>query len=95
MSLAPDDVRRIAHLARLAVLEGDIPDYARSLSDILTFVEKMDGIDTHGISPMAHPQDAIQRLRPDVVAEPDVREKVQAIAPAVEADLYLVPKVIE
>ena len=95
MSLTPEDVRRIAHLARLSVREEDIPGYAGSLSSILDFVMQMDAADTEGVTPMAHPQDAIQRLRPDAVTEPDVREKVQAIAPAVEAGLYLVPKVIE
>jgi aspartyl-tRNA(Asn)/glutamyl-tRNA(Gln) amidotransferase subunit C len=45
--------------------------------------------------PMAHPLDQVQRLRPDVVTERDQREQFQAIAPQVEAGLYLVPKVIE
>jgi aspartyl-tRNA(Asn)/glutamyl-tRNA(Gln) amidotransferase subunit C len=95
MSLDAADVTKIAHLARLAITEHDIPEYARNLSNILSFVEQMRAVDTTGVSPMAHPLDAAQRLRPDVVSETDQRESFQAIAPQVEAGLYLVPKVIE
>ena len=89
------DVKKIAHLARLAITDEDIPLYARNLSNILAFVEQMSAVDTAGVTPMAHPMDAAQRLRPDAVTETDQRERFQAIAPQVEAGLYLVPKVIE
>ena len=69
--------------------------YADSLSRILGLIEQMNAVDTKGVQPMAHPSDAGLRLRPDEVTEADQREKFQAIAPAVEAGLYLVPKVIE
>lgn len=95
MSLGPDEVKRIAHLARLAIDEADIPSYARSLSDILDLVEQMKYVDTSGVEPMAHPLDASQRLRDDEVTEPNQRELFQSIAPATEAGLYLVPRVIE
>jgi aspartyl-tRNA(Asn)/glutamyl-tRNA(Gln) amidotransferase subunit C len=95
MSLDAADVTKIAHLARLAITEHDIPEYARNLSNILSFVAQMSAVDTTGVSPMAHPMDAAQRLRPDVVSETDQRESFQAIAPQVEAGLYLVPQVIE
>lgn len=95
MSLAPDEVRRIAHLARLALDTDAVEAYAQDLSSILDFVEQLEAAPTDGVEPMAHPQDATQRLRPDEVTEPDARERFQAIAPAVEAGLYLVPKVIE
>ena len=55
----------------------------------------MADVDTAGIVPMAHPLDQVQRLRADVVTETNQREQFQAIAPQVEAGLYLVPKVIE
>jgi len=61
----------------------------------LDFVAQMSAVDTAGVSPMAHPMDAAQRLRPDTVTETDQRERFQSIAPQVEAGLYLVPKVIE
>ena len=95
MSLVRDDVVRIAHLARLAVEEADIPRYARELSNILSLVEQMNQVDTTHVAPMAHPQDTSQRLRADVVSECDQRDLFQANAPEVEAGLYLVPQVIE
>ena len=55
----------------------------------------MNAVDTSGVTPMAHPLDAVQRLREDAVTESDQREHFQQVAPAVEAGLYLVPKVIE
>jgi aspartyl-tRNA(Asn)/glutamyl-tRNA(Gln) amidotransferase subunit C len=95
MSLERSEVESIAHLARLALDETDIPRYATELSSILGLVEQMNSVDTHGVAPMAHPQDVHQRLRPDVVTETDRREQFQRIAPQVENGLYLVPKVIE
>ena len=95
MSLGPAEVAKIAHLARLAIRDEDVPAYARNLSAILELVERMNAVDTSGVAPMAHPLDMAQRLRADEVAESDRREHFQAIAPRVEAGLYLVPKVIE
>ncbi len=95
MSLDRDDVVKIAHLARLAIDEADIPRYARELSNILALVEQMNRVDTTDVEPMAHPLDTRQRLRPDVLTEDDQRELFQTNAPQVEAGLYLVPKVIE
>jgi aspartyl-tRNA(Asn)/glutamyl-tRNA(Gln) amidotransferase subunit C len=95
MSLSKADVEKIAHLARLAISEQDIPLYGRNLSNILAFVEQMNQVDVSGVPPMAHPLDMAQRLREDVVTEPNQREHFQTIAPQVDAGLYLVPKVIE
>lgn len=95
MSLNADGVRKIAHLARLGILDKDIPAYAESLSRILDLVAQMDAVDTRGVEPMAHPLDASQRLRADEVTETDQRDRFQKIAPQVDAGLYLVPKVIE
>ena len=95
MSLTADDVKKISHLARLAIDEADIEPYANNLSNILGLVEQMDAADVADIEPMANPQDAMQRLRDDVVTEVNQREKFQAIAPNTEAGLYLVPKVLE
>ncbi len=95
MSLAETDVKKIAHLARLGISDADVASYADSLGSILEFVEQMNDVDTSGVEPMAHPMDAVQRLREDIVTEVDQREKFQSIAPQTEAGLYLVPKVIE
>jgi aspartyl-tRNA(Asn)/glutamyl-tRNA(Gln) amidotransferase subunit C len=95
MSLSPDDVRSIARLARLSIGDQDIPVYARTLSNILEFVAQLERAETEGVTPMAHPLEMSQRLRPDQVSETDRRELYQQNAPQVEAGLYLVPKVIE
>ena len=95
MSLTDEEVNKIAWLARLQITPEQVPEYAGNLSNILDLVEQMNAVDTTGIEPMAHPQDVPQRLREDVVTEPDQRELFQSIAPATEAGLYLVPKVIE
>ena len=95
MSLTKQDVENIAHLARLAIDESDIPEYADNLSNILELVEQMDAIDTTNTEPMAHPLDAVQRLRKDEVTETNRREHFQQVAPKTEDGLYLVPKVIE
>jgi aspartyl-tRNA(Asn)/glutamyl-tRNA(Gln) amidotransferase subunit C len=95
MSLQKDDIEKIAHLARLAIGTEDIAAYTHNLSSILDLVEQMNAVDTSGVTPMAHPLDAQQRLRADVVTEQNQREHFQANAPQVEAGLYLVPKVIE
>ncbi|MDD5579307.1 MAG: Asp-tRNA(Asn)/Glu-tRNA(Gln) amidotransferase subunit GatC [Methylobacter sp.] len=95
MFLTADEVKKIAHLARLGVNDQDIDGYAKDLSGMLNLMTQMGDLNTDGINPMAHPMDQAQRLRADVVTECDNREKFQAIAPQVEAGLYLVPKVIE
>jgi aspartyl-tRNA(Asn)/glutamyl-tRNA(Gln) amidotransferase subunit C len=97
-SLQRADVAKIAHLARLAVSEQELDGVANALTNILALVEQMNAVDTQGVVPMAHPLDMTQRLREDAVSEPvgqAGREAFQAIAPAHEAGLYLVPKVIE
>ena len=85
----------IAHLARLAVSEEEAADYVAKLSRILGMVDQLKQVDTAGVTPMAHPLDMAQRLRPDAVTEPDQRELVQRNAPRAEEGLYLVPRVIE
>ncbi len=95
MSLDRFDIEKIAHLARMAVDEDRIEGYATDLSNILGLVAQMDDVETDGVTPMAHPLHMAQRLRVDEVTEVDRREAFQAIAPKVENDLYLVPKVIE
>lgn len=95
MSLTAADVKKIAHLARLGIDAQDIDAYAKDLSGILHLVEQMNAVDTDAVTPMAHPLDQAQRLRPDVVTESDQHQLFQTQAPLVDAGLYLVPKVIE
>ena len=90
-----EDISRLARLARIEIGDSEAGDLAGQMDGILGLVGGMRAVDTHGIEPMSHPQDAMQRLRDDVVTEPDLRDKFQRAAPAVEDGLYLVPKVIE
>lgn len=95
MSLDAEEVKKIAHLARIEINEADIPGYAETLSSILDLVDQMSAVNTDNVEPMAHPMDASQRLRADVVTETNKREQFQAVAPKTEDGLYLVPQVIE
>jgi len=95
MRLSVEDVQRIATLARIAVSERDIDQVAAQLQGIFGLIEQMQAVDTRGVEPMSHAQEVVLRLRPDEVGETDRRDQFQAVAPAVEAGLYLVPKVIE
>ena len=96
MSLTRHDVENIAHLARLALSEEQLPVYVDSLSKIFDLVTQLNAADTASVEPMAHPlADQVQRMRPDDVLDNDQHGKYQRNAPRVEADLYLVPKVIE
>ena len=96
MKLTRQDVEKIAHLARLAITEQEMPVYVTSLSSIVNFVDDLSRAQTDAVQPMAHPLDGQhQRLRADVVSESDHREKYQANAAAVQAGLYVVPRVIE
>ena len=95
MSLSPEQIQQVAQLARLALPADKIGPYAKQLSNIFEMVGELSKAHTEGVGPMAHPLEMTQRLRPDVVTEPDNRDAFQAHAPAVQDGLYLVPKVIE
>ena len=72
-----------------------MPTYVDNLSRIIDFVQQLERADTEGVTPMAHPLNMTQPLREDAVTESDQRDLYQQNAQAVEAGLYLVPKVIE
>ncbi|HXS53365.1 MAG TPA: Asp-tRNA(Asn)/Glu-tRNA(Gln) amidotransferase subunit GatC [Usitatibacter sp.] len=93
--LSRDQVLRIARLARIEVADSEAAALERELNGILELVGRMAAVDTGGVEPMSHPEDAGQRLREDRVTDEDRREAFQAAAPQVEDGLYLVPKVIE
>ena len=93
--LSLEQVARIADLARIELTPAEAESMREQLNGILAMVDRMNGVDTSGVEPMSHPQDAAQRLRDDRVSEADARAEFQAIAPATEDGLYLVPKVIE
>ncbi len=99
MALTPQDIGRIAHLARLELAPQESERMLTQLNGFFDIVERMRAVDTRGLEPLAHPVAAIQdialRLREDVASEPNQREANQQSAPAVERGLFLVPKVIE
>ena len=95
MTLKSDDVRSIAHLARLHIEEEAVDQYVDDLSSILALVDQMSRVDSEGVEPLSNPHDATQRLRDDEVTEGDQRDKFQQIAPDVAEGLYRVPRVIE
>ncbi len=99
MALTSQDMARIANLARLDLQAEQAERLLGQLNGFFDIVEQMRAVDTHGIEPLAHPVSAIQdialRLRDDVASEPNGIEANQRSAPAVEAGLFLVPKVIE
>jgi aspartyl-tRNA(Asn)/glutamyl-tRNA(Gln) amidotransferase subunit C len=95
MSLEMTEVKKIAQLAAIAIEPDELDVVGAKLSNILDLFAQLEEANTDGVDPMAHPLDQTQRLREDRVTEQDQREKFQAIAPATENGLYLVPKVIE
>lgn len=95
MAIASSDIAKLAHLARIAVSDDEVGQVTERISDVLALVDQLQAVDTEDVKPMAHPLDATQRLRADQVTEPNEREHFQAIAPATEDGLYLVPRVIE
>ena len=95
MALTLDDVRRAAHLARIAIDDTEAEAALAQLTRVFGLIEDMQAVDISGIAPMAHAQDLMLRLRSDAVTEGDQRQLFQSVAPEVEAGLYLVPKVIE
>ena len=104
MPLSPEQVRRIAALARIELSEPETAAVREQLNGILGLIEQLQAVDTRGIEPMAHAGDvqtegqadaASLRLREDRVTETDRRSLYQSVAPQVEQGLYLVPKVIE
>ena len=95
MSIDNKEIEKIAHLARLKFEQKELNEATERFTSVLDFIDQLHQVDTAAIEPMAHPMDAVQRLRADKVTETNQREKYQAVAPATEKGLYLVPKVIE
>lgn len=95
MSLTSDDVKQIAHLARLGVDEATLDPLAEDLSTVLNLVEQLNAVDTTGVEPLAHPGNASLRLRSDEVSEDNLRDELQAPAPELAQGYFLVPRVIE
>ena len=92
----PDiDINHLARLAQLALDPEQREHVQQDLVRIIAMVDQMQAVDTDGVEPLAHPLDAIQRLRADTVTESVDRGAYQAGAPATADGFYLVPRVVE
>lgn len=95
MTIGPDDIEKVATLARIRIDNEQRGEVTQRIDEILTMVGQLQAADTNGIEPLANPLDATQRLRPDLVTEDNQRDKFLKLAPATESGLLLVPRVIE
>lgn len=95
MPLNLDQIARLARLSRIEISAAEAGQTLDQLNGVFALIEQLQAVDTRGIAPMSHAVALAQRLREDIVTETDRREAYQAIAPEVEAGLYLVPRVVE
>ncbi len=89
------DVKKVAHLARIAITEDEIKTVMPKLESVMSMIDALQKVNTSGVPPLANPLQQYQYLRSDTVTETDQHETYQKLAPKVAADLYLVPQVIE
>ncbi len=95
MSVDAATVRRIAHLARIAVAETEVPHLQGELNAMLAFVEHLSEVDVDGVEPMTSVMPMEMKKRPDVVNDGEIADDVISNAPAAENHFFLVPKVVE
>ncbi len=95
MNADKETLRKIAHLARLELKKGAEKEMLDSLNKILTWVEKLNEVDTTGVEPLTHLTDEVNVLREDKVQEPLPRERGLHNAPRKDDDYFRVPKVLE
>ena len=95
MEVTEEVVRNIAELVQLEVNDADLKQLAEGMQNILALADQMQAINTEGVEPVSNPLDASQKLRADAVTEENQRELFQSLAPATEAGLYLVPRVVD
>ncbi len=95
MTISPEELKKVASLARLSIDEQLLPVYMQKINSVLAMIAEMEKANTEDIKPLSHPLEITQRLRSDEISEANQRESFQAIAPKTSVGLYLVPKVIE
>ncbi len=95
MSVDEATVRRIAGLARIGVKEEQIPEFARELSQIIAFVERLDAVNTDGVMPLTSAVERQIKRRDDVVSDGNKSAEILANAPIRDDDYFAVPKVVE
>lgn len=95
MSVDAATVRRIAHLARIAVTDAEVPHLQGELNAMLTFVEQLSEVNVDGVEPMTSVTPMQMKKRADVIDDGEIADAVVANAPATEDHFFLVPKVVE
>ncbi len=95
MSVDVATVRRIAHLARIAVADDEVEHLREELNAILAFVEQLSEVDVEGVEPMTSVIPIEMKKRPDVVTDGGISEDIIKNAPAAEDHFFVVPKVVE
>ncbi len=95
MSVDEKTVRRIAHLARIAVTDEEVPHLQGEINAILSFVEQLNEVNVDGVEPMTSVTPMVMKKRQDGVTDGGCPEKVVQNAPATEDNFFLVPKVVE
>ena len=95
MSVDAATVRRIAHLARIAVAEDEIEHLQGELNAILAFVEQLSEVDVSGVEPMTSVTPMQMKKRADVVTDGGIADDILRNAPAADDHYFLVPKVVE
>jgi len=95
MSVDAATTRRIAHLARIAVKDDEVPHLAGEVNAVLAFVEQLNAVDVEGVAPMTSVLPMAMKKRADVVDDGNIADDIVANAPATEDHFFLVPKVVE
>lgn len=95
MSIDTETARRVAHLARIRVPEEDLPELARELSGILSFMEELNEVDVTGIEPMTSVTPMRLKRRADEVTDGGIQAQILANAPDAREGFFAVPKVVE
>ncbi len=95
MSITEQDARKVAHLARIAVKEEDLPALAGELSAVLAFMEQLNEVDVEGVEPMTSVTPMRLKRREDVVTDGGMQDKILKNAPDAREGFFAVPKVVE
>jgi len=95
MSVDADTVRRVAHLARIAVAEDEVEPLQGELNAILAFVEQLGEVNVDGVEPMTSVTPMAMKTRKDEVTDGDIPDAIMQNAPAREDHFFVVPKVVE
>ena len=95
MAITEDEARKVAHLARIAVADADLPALAHELNSILHFMEQLNEVDVDGVEPMTSVAPIRMKMRDDIVADGEMAAAVTGSAPVTDDHFFVVPKVVE